>query len=129
MTRHPISQSLGGAIIGGKGDTYCRFVCSFEGILLTAEKLNGPFTVSVERADSAPVEPWRFPSELLLLRRVILLARLLHQPIGKYYRQATGVRRGPGLRALGFRCQDSKVSRDAQDEARNDAGRAIDDDD
>lgn len=60
-----------------KGDTYCRFVCSFNGMLdLTAEKLNGPgFTVSVERADSAPVEPWRFPSELLLLRRVILLAR------------------------------------------------------
>lgn len=50
-----------------RGDTYCRFVCSLSGMFLTAERLNGPFTVSVDLADSAPVEPCRLPSGLLLL--------------------------------------------------------------
>lgn len=62
----------------GRGNTYCRFVCSFNGIFLTAEKLKGPFIVSVDRVLSAPDEPWRFASGLLLFRRVILLARRLY---------------------------------------------------
>lgn len=57
-------------------NTYCLLVCSFPSPLTVEKLANGPLTVSTERDDSAPVEPWRFPSAVLLRRVMLLAARV-----------------------------------------------------
>jgi hypothetical protein len=50
------------------GDTYCFLL-----VWTLSGKLKGPRTVSVERVDSAPVDPCRFEDEFgSVLRRVML---------------------------------------------------------
>lgn len=78
--------------------TYCcRLVWSFSGWPRTVLKLaSGPLTVSVDLVESAPVEPWRFPSELLLLRRVI--PPLRSPPASPWETDSLGSRRTHSVR-------------------------------
>lgn len=88
---------------------FSRLVCSFRGWLFTVEKLpKGPLTVSVERVESAPVEPCR-SEEAVVLRRVILPEVLSYIQSwlahGKHESQRRRRRRGLWSAGGCFRCK------------------------
>lgn len=95
-SRWPSARMAGCWYTRNRYTYFCLLVCSFRGAPLMDEKLEkGPRTVSLLLVESAPVLPWRWPSEeeslLLWLRRVILAQIPYLSPWAAQYRTAWSV--------------------------------------